>query len=313
MMRTLIIGSGFVGRALAERITDLGGDAVLASRRPPGEPAGPGGPVAWTPLDVTDRDACIRTVAETGADTIVLVHGPSDVTWCEQHPAEALRGHATAAEHIAHAADGRRTVLISTDNVFDGTEPSPHEDTPTHPANGYGRAKLAAERILTQQADTTVLRVSLIYGWEPAGSEKWLNFFASCAHRLRSGQPVEVPFDQWTTPVLLDDVTAVAAAVAAAPAPPALLHLGGPDRISRADWAAVIAEYLGVEPDLVVPVPRAAGRYADRPRNTCLSSTLLADDPCTAAIRIRGVREGTRALLEQRTPTSAHPVPGAAR
>jgi dTDP-4-dehydrorhamnose reductase len=310
-MRTLVIGSGFVGRALARRIIDLGDEAVLASRRAPEGWGTDTEAAAWTPLDVTDPNACAHTLEKTDPDTVVLVHGPSDVTWCEKHPDEAFQGHA-ATRQIAQAADGRRVILVSTDNVFDGTMPSPDEDAPTRPANAYGRAKLAAEQALGRRAETTVLRVSLIYGWEPADSHKWLNFFASCAHRLRSGQPIEVPFDQWTTPVLIDDVTAVTAAVIGASAPPPLLHLGGPDRISRAEWAAVIAERLGVDPDLVVPVPRASGRYADRPINTCLSSRLLANDPSTAAIRLRGAREGTYALLEQVVSASRLPTPGAA-
>lgn len=297
-MRTLIVGSGFVGRAVASHLAASGGRPVLASRRPP---AGDG-PWSWTELDVTDRGACRRVLA--GADAIVLVHGPSDVTWCAAHPDEALRGHATATRYVAEVAGDRRIVLISTDNVFDGTAEACAEDAPTNPANAYGRAKLAAERALDGVPDRTVLRVSLIYGWEPAESAKWLNFFASCAHRLREGVAVRVPYDQWTTPVLIDDVAAVAGAVLDRSGPP-LLHLGGPERISRADWARVIAAELGVPADLVIAEPRASGRYADRPANTCLSSTLLATHPATAGVAVRGVRAGTRDLLAVHTARSA--------
>jgi len=298
-MRTLIVGSGFVGRAIATRLAASGEEPVLASRRPP---AGPSGPWRWTELDVTDRDATRRVLA--GADTIVLVHGPSDVTWCATHPEEALHGHATATRHVAEAAGDRRIVLISTDNVFDGESETCVEGTPTNPANAYGRAKLAAERALDGVADRTVLRVSLIYGWEPAESTKWLNFFASCAHRLRTGEPVRVPYDQWTTPVLIDDVAAVTEAVLVRSGPP-LLHLGGPERVSRADWARIIAAELGVPADLVIAEPRAAGRYADRPANTCLSSTLLRTHPATAGVPVRGVRAGTRDLLAVHATRSA--------
>src|SRR5262249_46074601 len=151
-------------------------------------------------------------------------------------------GHTAAAGHVAALAGDRRVVLISTDNVFDGTTETYDESAPTNPPNAYGRAKLAAERALGDVADATVLRISLIYGWEPAESTKWLNFFASCAHRLRVGQTVTVPRDQWTTPVLVDDVAAVTEAVVGATGLP-LLHLGGPERVSRAEWARVIAEH----------------------------------------------------------------------
>jgi dTDP-4-dehydrorhamnose reductase len=294
-MRTLIIGSGFVGRTLAGRLAHDSDSVVLASRHRPAEPSDDD-PIDWVRLDVTDRDACADVIRAAGADTIVLVHGPSDVTWCEAHPAEALLGHATAAKHVLDLAGDRRVVLISTDNVFDGTGESCDESTPTAPANAYGRAKLAAELALRDAPNSTVLRVSLIYGWEPADSAKWLNFFAACAHRLRAGQPVTVPFDQWTTPVLVEDVAAVTEAVIGASDLP-LLHLGGPDRVSRAQWAGIIADELGIGQELVVSEPRSAGRYADRPANSCLSSTLLARHPSTAAIHVRGVADGARALL----------------
>ncbi|GAA3659574.1 SDR family oxidoreductase [Nonomuraea antimicrobica] len=300
-MRTLVVGSGFVGRALARHLTTSGEEAVLASRTPPA-PHGDGTGQDWIGLDITEDGAFRDALQQARPDTVVLVHGPSDVTWCEQHPAAAMHGHAEAARQVARAAGNRRVVFISTDNVFDGVPEAPDESVPPRPANAYGRAKLAAEQILAELPARTLLRVSLIYGWEPADSPKWLNFFAACVHRLQAGRPVTAPIDQWATPVLIDDVVEVIVALAKAEAPPRLLHLGGPDRISRAGWAAAIAEQLGASPGLVVAEPRANGRYAGRPASTCLSSGLLATHPATAGLAARPVREGSRLLLDRHTP-----------
>ena len=292
MTRTLIVGSGFVGRAVAARLSADGGSPVLASRRPPAGTTTP-----WVPLDAADAEACARVVGQLRPDRLVLVHGPSDVTWCEANPERAAELHTAAAANLTAASAGCRTVLISTDNVFDGSSPAHLESTPTAPANAYGRAKLRAEQIVRERADATVLRVSLIYGWEPAEAGKWLNFFASCAHRLHRGEPVEAPDDQWTTPVLVEDVAAVTAAALTA-GTPALLHLGGPDRISRAAWAEAVADGLGVPRSLVRRVPKAAGRYASRPTNTCLASERLDAFLSARGLRVRGVAEGVRGLLE---------------
>jgi len=299
-MRTLVVGSGFVGRALARHLTGSGDEAVLASRTPPA-PHDDGAAPDWIRLDITEDGAFGRALERSRADTVVLVHGPSDVTWCEQHPEEAMHGHAEAAEQVVRAAGDRRVVFISTDNVFDGAAEAPDETVPPRPANAYGRAKLAAEGILAELPDVTLLRVSLIYGWEPADTPKWLNFFAACVHRLRAGEQVTAPSDQWTTPVLIDDVVEVTTALTKAHAAPRLLHLGGPDRISRADWAAVIAEQVGAPPGLVVAEPRANGRYAGRPASTCLSSGLLATHRATADLAPRPVREGSRLLIDRHT------------
>ncbi|MFG1914410.1 SDR family oxidoreductase [Micromonospora sp. NPDC048898] len=293
-MRVLIVGSGFVGRALAAHLIAEGHGAVVASRHPVSPVVG-GDPLPWLQLDVTDRAACAAAVRQSRAESVVLVHGPSDVTWCEANPARAEEVHLAGARHLADAAAGRRLVMISTDNVFDGTAQSNDEDSPPRPANAYGRAKLAAERVVRELPSATVLRVSLVYGQEPPGA-KWLNFFAACADRLRRGEPVAAPVDQWVTPVLVDDVARVTAAVACAPAPE-LLHLGGPDRLSRAEWAGTIARRLGVPDDLVTPVPRATSRYASRPENSCLTSRLLPHHPATAHLSIRGVDAGAAHLL----------------
>ncbi|MFH9402296.1 sugar nucleotide-binding protein [Streptomyces sp. NPDC017638] len=294
--RILVVGSGLVGTGIARRLA-AGQPVTLASRRPPSVPPEEYG-ARWAALDATDATACRRLLDRLRPGGIVLVHGPSDVTWCEAHPEEARAAHVGVAETFAALAPDARIVMISTDNVFDGGSADNTESAAVSPANAYGRAKAEAERaLLASAARAVALRVSLVYGHEPADAGKWLNFFAACAHRLRHGQPVEAPDDHWTTPVLLDDVAEVTTALLRAGHPlPPVLHLGGPDRLTRAAWATVIARELGAPAGLVTPVPRALTRYASRPVNACLGSELLATLPATEGITVRGVREGARLL-----------------
>ena len=276
MRPTLVIGSGFVGTGIAHHLTSEGDRVFLASRgRPVTAPETYG--AGWSSVDATDPKACGRLIATVRPERIVLVHGPSDVTWCEAHPAQAEQAHAAVAENIAALAGDARIVLISTDNVFDGSATNNRESAPVSPANAYGRAKARAERILLGAAENAlVLRVSLVYGHESADAGKWLNFFAGCAHRLLRGEPVHAPFDHWTTPVTVQDVARVtAAALGSTTALPPVLHLGGPDRVTRAEWATAIADALGAPRQLVVPVPKATTRYASRPENACLTSSFI--------------------------------------
>ncbi|WP_167538393.1 SDR family oxidoreductase [Streptomyces albofaciens] len=301
---TLIVGSGLIGTATARCLARADRRVTLVSRRPPAVSPGSYG-ARWAALDATDVRDCRRLLDRLRPERVVLVHGPSDVTWCEANPDEARAAHVAVADTFATLAPDSRIIMISTDNVFDGSSAHNTESASPAPANAYGRAKLAAEQALLAKAPRSViLRVSLVYGHEPADADadKWLNFFAACAHRLRRGEPVEAPDDHWTTPVLLDDVAEVTAALLRCGHPlPPVLHLGGPDRVTRAEWATAVARALGAPAELVKPVPRARTRYASRPANACLASEVLPALPGVGDITVRGVREGARLLAARFT------------
>jgi dTDP-4-dehydrorhamnose reductase len=280
MARVLIVGAGYVGRGIAAAVRQAGDQPVLACR----QPRDGGGTLT---LDARDPHACAQAVAQVQPDAVVAVHGPSDVTWCQAHPDQTMRAHEEAARAIVKAAAGARLLLISTDNVFDGVADSFDEDAPPAPANAYGQAKLAAEQVVQTHPDATVLRVSLVYGPPSAVAGVRANFAADCVARLRAGQPVRVPDPQWTTPVHVADVGAVA--VAALRDGPGLLHLGGPDRISRLDWAHLLARRYQASPHLISAVSKADSDYACRPTNSCLTSRLLPDLLTTWGLRLRAV------------------------
>ncbi|MBQ0977941.1 sugar nucleotide-binding protein [Micromonospora sp. M61] len=283
-MRVLVVGSGFVGRTVAGAVVAGGNQAVLASRHRPA------GVAAWVELDVTDADACAAVMRDIRPDGVVAVHGPSDVTWCEEHPDEARQAHLGSTENLVRTARDARLVQISTDNVFDGGVPGYDETARPAAANAYGRAKLAAERASWEHGDSTVLRVSLIYGPESPAPGRRPNFVAHCAQALRAGRSVTVPDRQWTTPVHVDDVAAVT--VAALGGAPPLLHLGGPRRISRVDWAYAIADRVGATGSMVKVEPKESSRYACRPVNSCLTSVLLPDLLDRWGLTVRDVDAG---------------------
>ncbi|SEK55852.1 dTDP-4-dehydrorhamnose reductase [Stigmatella aurantiaca] len=298
MKRVLIIGSGFIGQRLGQALREAGLTATLSSRhRPEGL-----GDAAWLGLDASRPGAIAQAVAATGAQAVVLVHGPSDITGCEQAPEAAMALHAGIATRLCLEVPAVRKVLISTDNVFDGQAPGYDEAHAPCPANAYGRAKLAAEGVLlTADPGALIVRTSLVYGYEPRGPDRgWRNFFMVVADTVRAGQPVQAPVDHWNTPILVDDAAAVLARLVPG-GTAGLLHLAGPDRASRFEWGQLIARSLGADPGLVRPVERAAGRYACRPPNACLRSLRLHQLPELSGLSISGLAAGAarlRPLLE---------------
>jgi 5-epi-valiolone dehydratase len=265
--RVLVVGAGYIAGHVGNRLRDLGHTVTLSSRRRPGTPETTG--LDWGPVDVADTGQVRALVDAVEPDAVVVVHGPSDITWCEANPEEAKAAHLGGARNVAATLRGRRVLLISTDNVFPGRVDSCAESDPTEPANAYGHAKLAAENEFLATGDALVLRVSLVYGWDLGGLRP--NFFTTCARGLLAGTPVAVPDDHWNTPVLVDDVAAWTAALLSSPHT-GVVHLGGPRRLSRLDWARHIADACHADPALIRPVTKTSTTYACRPRNACLHS-----------------------------------------
>ena len=288
----LVLGAGYLAGHIGQRLYAAGHRVTVSSRHRPSTPETRR--LDWFAVDVAARDRVAALVDATRPDAVVCVHGPSDITWCEANPGPALAAHRDGAGHLAHALDGRRVLLISTDNVFSGREPSCAESATTEPANAYGRAKLAAEDTLLATGNALALRVSLVYGWDEAGLRP--NFFTTCARRLIAGERVEVPEDHWNSPVLVHDVAAWTAALLDS-AHTGVLHLGGPRRLSRVEWARHIAAVRGADPDLVVPVPRDRSAYACRPRNACLHSERADGIPELAGLAPADVLDASEQLI----------------
>lgn len=74
---------------------------------------------------------------------------------------DGTRNVAEAAKRV-----GAKLVYISTDYVFDGTNPGEYQaDAPTNPKNEYGKAKLAGEQAVKETMDDYyIIRTSWVFG-----------------------------------------------------------------------------------------------------------------------------------------------------
>lgn len=292
-LKILIVGSGFVGKALAAVLEGAGHSVVLASRHVPVEPEWA---ARWTQLDACDGPMFHGVVERVSPSAVVLVHGPSDISECERSPDAAWSTHTSVALNACRAVGPAYLLMISTDNVFDGRREMYSEFDQTAPFNAYGRAKFAAEELLRSQGrNVLIARTSLIYGREQGG-RGWTNYFALALKTFAENRVLEVPDPLWNTPIEVADAARVYAACIAQ-GMTGLLHVAGPERISRLDWAYLVAEAFGFDRTLIRPVPASGSRYFCRPRNSCLNSIrlqdLLVDCP---DIHIRSPREVARQM-----------------
>ncbi|MFG2041323.1 SDR family oxidoreductase [Dactylosporangium sp. NPDC048998] len=272
-MSTAILGCGLIGAAVRARLAGAGHPVWTVSRS-----AGPDPGAAAThlrhDLSVPAERAALRDeLCRRAPRCIVLTHGPSDVSWIEDHPEAAGEVHVGVAETLAAlgATTRAQLLMVSTDNVFSGRQGHRRPSDRIEPHNAYGRIKARAERVVLA-AGGRVLRVSLVYG--DAGPAHRATYAQRCLTAATAGEAFRAPVDQSFTPVHVDDVANVVAAIAQTHAASAgVEHLAGPQELSRYDFARLAYTVAGADPNLVRPCLRRDTTWASRPRYSSLSSS----------------------------------------
>jgi dTDP-4-dehydrorhamnose reductase len=168
-------------------------------------------------LDVRDVDAAMRCFLKHGPDVVIhtaYVMGDADTT---------VRGSHNVAL-AAHRA-GARLVHLSTDLVFDGEHGAPYtEDDEPRPIMEYGQQKLEAELLVRRlHPEALIVRTSLLFG-PPDGPQETL------ARR----DDVSFHTDEIRTPIRVRDL---AAALLRLTEERGILHVAGPEALSRYDFA----------------------------------------------------------------------------
>jgi dTDP-4-dehydrorhamnose reductase len=262
--------SGQLGAYLLRELTACGAAVTAWSGTRRGELFG----VPLQPVDLADADAVADAFRRARPEVIVHAAAVASVAECHRDPPRARRvnvgGTATLAELAAAA--GARLVLVSTDLVFDGESPPYREEDLLAPLSVYGRSKADAEAAASLAAPrAAVARVSLLYGRALTGRP---SFFDQQAEALRAGRPVTLFADEWRTPLHL--ATAAQALVALARSDfSGVLHVGGPERLSRLEMGQRLARFLGADPSVIVATRRAdAPAPEPRPRDVSLDSSL---------------------------------------
>jgi dTDP-4-dehydrorhamnose reductase len=249
--RFLITGaSGLLGACLLRELS-TGADAVSAWSGTRSETLF-GTPVE--PVNLANADEVAAAFRRARPTTIIHAAAVSTVAACYRDPSYAhevnARGSARLAELAAGA--GARLVLVSTDLVFDGTGSWYTERDAPAPGSVYARSKVAAEQAVLAVPRAAVARVSLLFGPTLVGREV---FFDTLVRALREQKPIRCFTDEWRTP--LGFATAARALIGLARSEVAgVLHVGGPERLSRWEMGQQLAAALQLDPGVLIAATR---------------------------------------------------------
>jgi len=246
MLRILITGgSGFLGSVLAKILSTRHEvhTAHLNSAAPPF-----GLPVHF---DIRDAGQVARAFATVRPNCVVHTAALTRPDYCETRPEETNAVNVTGARNIVEGCNtvAAKLIHISTDLVFDGKKGNYSEDDPPRGINEYSRSKIAAEQIvLSDSPEAVILRLSVLYGPRHSAHPCFLDEILA---RWRHDQAMAFFTDQYRNPTFAPQVAFAVEQILVQPQVRGLFHLGGAERLSRYEFAQIVAKVVGARQELV--------------------------------------------------------------
>lgn len=220
-----------------------------------------------------DRTKIIHLIKTLNPDVVVHTAAHPSVDLCETDHKIADSLHVDVTQDIVNICGEINTKLlyISTDAVFEGKINKKYtESDKPNPINYYGITKLAAERIILNNPNNTILRTAVVYGWHPRS--RFTNWILE---NLKAKKSVDQFSDQYNTPTLVDDLVKSIIEIMRLEIS-GLYHATGKTCINRYDFALELADKFGYDKNLIKPVTSEQKKQdAPRPISTCLLSNKL--------------------------------------
>ena len=225
-------------------------------------------------FDVSDKNQVGAVFKKVNPEVVVHAAALTDVDKCELDRELAWKINVEGTRNIAEAVKSSHAFLvyISTDYVFNGETGGYAEADATDPINYYGFTKLKAEELVQDLVDEyCIARTSVIYGSTPVAGK--INFALWLFNLLKKKEQVKIVTDQWNSPTLNTNLANMTLEIIQRKFT-GVFHLSGATRISRYDFAKVIAQTFNLDENLINPCSSADFSWtAKRPRDSSLNTS----------------------------------------
>jgi dTDP-4-dehydrorhamnose reductase len=225
-------------------------------------------------LDISDRESVLRSFQSHLPDAVLNCAAYTNVDGAEAAPEASRAANTVGVENLALAAKqtNARLITISTDYVFDGTNPGfyTEEDEP-NPRGVYAITKHEGELAAKEaNPDVVIVRSGWIYG------EGGTNFLSVMHLLLGEGKRIKAIFDSYGTPTFALDLAKRLRELAARKETGIFHVTNAGDGTSYLGFAEQVCEIGGFDRGLLERVSNAdLKRPAPRPVSSKLASVRL--------------------------------------
>lgn len=263
----LIVGANSeIGTSTARLIRARGQNVLATTRR-------------MTSADEIQFDfrSSLKTLAlPVGVKSACIFVAVARLAACEGDPAgSALVNVKQTIALIDHLVSrGIYTLFLSSNQVFSGDRPHVPADAPVSPISEYGRQKAEAESLLQARmaggAPIGVLRLAKVVS-------PGMPLLTTWTRDLSAGRAIHAFSDMTLAPTPIDIVATTIVRMMEDQSP-VIAQLTGPQDVAYADVGRFLANKIGADPRLVVPVSALEGGMppGSAPRNTTLDSSYVA-------------------------------------
>ena len=257
-----IIGaSGFIGRNLLRALSSLNNQIVGTSSK---------SVEGLLEFDLRDPDIAQLLNSAPHLSTVIIAAGITGIAACEQNPSETHRVNVDGILSVAQqcARKNIKTVVFSSDYVFDGALGCYTETSPTNPLNEYGKQRAEIEKKLPQICDKNylIVRLSKLYDVQKS-SQTLLTEIVQC---LSNGKTIDAAYDQFFCPTYVEDIVNILITLTTHHFN-GLINVCAPEILTRYDVAKNVALRLGYDIHLIHPIQLSdLHEPFSRPKNTSM-------------------------------------------
>jgi len=260
-MRLVVLGAGFLGTRLANRLLDVA-DVFVATLNPD--------QTGMTGVDALDLNRLSEYIGNVRPEVVISTVALASYYKCEENRDMCFSVNYQANKNILDVCKSvnARMAYISSSYIFDGRVGNYSEGDLANPQGNYAKSKLLAENYILQESNSIIFRLDCLYGYDAAQS-----CIRVGGNTFRSRMNVAFP-DIIRTPIFIDDAVDLVSKVLHS-GRSGVFNLAGERRLTWLKFLNDLAQMEGLEGNI----------YPDDPGNW------IVHPPKDTSLNIQKIRQ----------------------